>query len=155
MKYRAQLLEFIDSFEESDDMVDWIVAQPDLEQPVILRELAILFQERYEKTGEHYWLEKKLLVEKNVDDFEESILDDKLAENLLITSANELDIGIEEVKASVLKIRDYIITSVVIEADNKEEMLELAEKLIAFEHINGTYDPDNWHPILPLLNKNK
>ena len=143
MKYRQKLLKFIDSDDESDRLVDWIVTQPDLEQPDILRELVTLFQERYEKTGEEFWLEKKLFVEKNISEFEESILDDKLAQNLLITSINELDLDMDKVNSSIIKIREYIIVCVTINAENKEEMIELAKKVIAFEHTNGTYDPAN------------
>jgi len=151
MKYREKLLKFIDSYDESDSMTDWIVAQPALEQPDILRELVMIFEERYEKTGEKFWLEKKLYVEKNIDNFEESILDDKLAENLLITSINELDLDMDKVNTGIIKLREYIIACVVVKADNAEEMLELAEKVIAFEHTNCTYDPANWSPILQLI----
>ena len=151
MKYREKLLKFIDSYDESDSMTDWIVAQPALEQPDILRELVMIFEERYEKTGEKFWLEKKLYVEKNIDNFEESILDDKLAENLLITSINELDLDMDKVNTGIIKLREYIIACVVVKADNAEEMLELAEKVIAFEHTNCTSDPANWSPILQLI----
>jgi hypothetical protein len=151
MKYRQKLLKFIDSDDESDRLVDWIVTQPDLEQPDILRELVTLFQERYEKTGEEFWLEKKLFVEKNISEFEESILDDKLAQNLLITSINELDLDMDKVNSSIIKIREYIIVCVTINAENKEEMIELAKKVIAFEHTNGTYDPANWSSILKYI----
>lgn len=151
MKYREKLLKFIDSDDESDLLTDWIVTQPDLEQPDILRELVMLFDERYEKTGEKFWLEKKLYVEKNIDEFEESILDDKLAQNLLITSINELDLDMEKVNSSIIKIREYIIICVTIKAENTKEMIELAKKVISFEQTNGTYEPANWSSILQFL----
>lgn len=151
MKYREKLVKLIDFDDESDRLTDWIVEQPALEQPDILRELVMLFQEKYEKTGEQFWLEKKLYVEKNIPGFEESILDDKLAENLLITSINELDLDIDKVNAGIIKIREYIIACLDINADNADEMLELAKKTIAFEHTTGTYDPANWEPILKFL----
>jgi hypothetical protein len=159
MKYREKLLEFIfnDDLEE-DALYEWITSMPLLDQPDILREFQALVTELAAEEGKNIADD---VPEMNnfsafIENYEDKILDEKLAEANLVMALEDLDKSIREMdEATTLTMREYIFLCVEHKTENSESMLEFAEKVIAFEQTKGTYDPDNWYPILPLLNKRR
>lgn len=94
--YREELLYFLDRDEDFSNMQEWINSQPELDQPDIYRELQAIFKEFYEKTGEKDWLEKALQIENNIEDFEDVLLDEKLAKALFRIELEKIEFDPEK-----------------------------------------------------------
>ena len=88
--HKEQLLYFLNRDEDFSGMQEWINLQPELNQPDIYRELQAIFKEFYEKTGEKDWLEKALQIENNIEDFEDVLLDEKLANALFLMELEKI-----------------------------------------------------------------
>jgi hypothetical protein len=147
-KYTEQLLYYLDRDEDFTAMMDWIEEQPDLDQSDILRELKTIFIERNEKTGERDWLEKAKLLEGMIDEFEDSILDDKLTKALFITEMQRVLSDTVKVKEFLSFTRNVLIKSILTNPDDNEVMWDFVHKTIKAEKESGLYDPENWSAIL-------
>jgi hypothetical protein len=148
--YREQLLYYLNRDENYDAMIDWVEEQPDLDQPDIFRELTAILKERHQKTGEKDWFEKAILFEGIIDQFEEEILDSKLAENLFITEFEKVGVDPEQLKLFFIAAREAIIENVLASPEDNKELWFLARKAIKAEKESGLYDPVNWSAIFPL-----
>jgi uncharacterized coiled-coil DUF342 family protein len=149
MKYREKLLELI--FDDNDDaMMEWIEAQPLLDQADIFRELKELGEEAAEENGDdiNEVVEDFDKFDERIDLFEDAVLDEKLAEANLIMAQEELDKKMREMDEVVAGVRGYVMDCIVNNEENAEAMKELAEKLMQSEKDNGIFDPKNWSRIL-------
>jgi hypothetical protein len=147
-KYKEQLFRYLDSKEEETVIIDWIETLPALDQPEILRELKTLFIENHEKTGEQDSLEKANIIEASIEQFEDSILDDKLAENLFITELQGVLNDTEKIKAFLALTRTTLINCILKSSDDNKEIWVLVHKAIKAEEESDLYDPDNWSVIM-------
>lgn len=146
--YKEQLLYFLNRDEDFSGMQEWIDLQPELDQPDIYRELQAIFKEFYEKTGEKDWLEKSLQIENNIEDFEDVLLDEKLAKALFRIELEKMEFDPEKASEFLALIREPIIKSIISNTEDNKEMREIAEKAIESEKKLGIYDPANWIEIL-------
>lgn len=144
MKYREQLINFIID-NNPNAMMDWVVQQPLLEQPDILRELKELFQ-GFDKSGrtKDSIAELDALIAK----YEDKILDEKLAEAQLWMALENQEKTLQEMNGSVEGFRAFIIECIVTEAPNAKQMRQLAERMMEFEKQKGTFDVMDWWRIL-------
>lgn len=149
MKYREKLLELI--FDDNEDaMIDWISAQPLIDQPDIFRELKELSEEAAAENGDDI---NKLVAgfdtfDKRIDLYEDKILDEKLAEANYVMVLEEQEKAMQEIDKTTTGIREYVMDCIVNNEDNAVAMRELSEKIMQLEKDSGTFDPKNWSRIL-------
>ncbi|WP_264520516.1 hypothetical protein [Flavobacterium sp. N1994] len=149
MKYRKKLLELI--FDENENaMLEWLEAQPILEQPDILRELKELSEEIANENGDDIseMVEGYDTFDEKIDLYEDAVLDEKQAEANLVMAQEELDKKMLEIDEAVIGVREYIMDCIVNNEDNADAMRELAEKIMQSEKDNDIFDPKNWSRIL-------
>ncbi len=147
-KYTEELLRFLENEEKYPKMIDWIEDQPELDQPDILREMEVIFKDRYLKTGEKDWLDKANFIANGIDDFEDEILDQKLDKALFMMQFDKIELETEKVILFLNKIRLDIIKAILSNPENIREVKKLAKLAIKFEKQTGIYDPANWVAIL-------
>lgn len=149
MKYREKLLEII--FDENENALEeWLVAQPLLEQADILRELKQLAEEIAAENGDDVstMVEGFDNFDNMIDQYEDAILDEKLAEANLVIAQEELDKEMREIDLATAAVREYVMDCIVNNEENADAMKELAEKMIQSEKDNDMFDPNNWSRIL-------
>jgi hypothetical protein len=149
MKYREQLLDLI--FDENDDaMMEWIQKQPLIEQPDIFRELKEIAKEIASENGDNVneIVEGFENFNSEIDNYEEKILDEKLAEANYIMALDSQEKSSKEMFEVVDGIREYVIECITTEAPNAAAMRELSKEIIKFEVEAGTYKEENWSAIL-------
>mgnify|MGYP003637570049 CR=1 FL=1 len=149
MKYREHLLDLI--FDENDDaMMEWIQKQPLIEQPDIFRELKEIAKEIASENGDNVneIVEGFENFNSEIDNYEEKILDEKLAEANYIMALDSQEKSSKEMFEVVDGIREYVIECITTEAPNAAAMRELSKEIIKFEVEAGTYKEENWSAIL-------
>ena len=149
MKYREKLLEII--FDENENALEeWLVAQPLLEQADIRRELKQLAEEIAAENGDDVstMVEGFDNFDNMIDQYEDAILDEKLAEANLVMAQEELDKEMREIDLATAAVREYVMDCIVNNEENADAMKELAEKMIQSEKDNDMFDPNNWSRIL-------
>lgn len=149
MKYREKLLEII--FDENENALEeWLVAQPLLEQADILRELKQLAEEIAAENGDDVstMVEGFDNFDNMIDQYEDAILDEKLAEANLVMAQEDLDKEMREIDLATAAVREYVMDCIVNNEENADAMKELAEKMIQSEKDNDMFDPNNWSRIL-------
>lgn len=149
MKYREKLLALI--FDDDEiAMMEWIAAQPTIEQPDILRELKALCEEAATENGDsiHEIVEGFDKFDERIDLYEEAVLDEKLAEANLVMAQQDLDKTMQEIDEAVAGVREYVMDCIVNNEDNADAMKELAEKMMQSEKDNDIFNPKNWSRIL-------
>ena len=149
MKYREQLLALI-LHEDDDALIEWIQDQPLLDQPEILRELKTLTEEIANENGDtiQEMVEGFERFEEDINNYEDKILDEKLAEANLIMALDAQEKAAKEMFESVEGVREYVIECITTNAPNAAAMRELAKHIIQFEVDAGIYNPENWAAIL-------
>ncbi|CAM4114943.1 hypothetical protein [Flavobacterium weaverense] len=147
-KYREQLLCFLENEEEPDIIWDWVEKQPVLDQPDIFRELKTIFKEKNTQTDTKYNYEINDNFDCFIEEFEDSILDEKLAENLYITEIQRVFSDTEKVKEFLTFTRKALINSILTNDGNNEITWVLVHQTIKAEKESGVYDPDNWSAIM-------
>lgn len=149
MNYREKLLELI--FDDDENaMMDWIAAQPVIDQPDIFRALKELGEEAAAENGDdvNEVVEGFTSFDERIDLYEDKILDEKLAEANYIMALEEQDKAMQEMDKATTGIREYVMDCIVNNEDNADAMRELAEKIMQLEKDNGTYDAKNWSRIV-------
>lgn len=144
MKYRKQLLQLM-AGSNADAMMDWVLEQPLLEQPDILREFKELILQ-LDIDGSSADLVAGL--DEEIDRFEDKILDHKLAEAQFRMALENHEKTMKEMDGTPEGFRIFIIDCIVTNAPNAEEMRRLAKRMMEFEKETGIFDPDNWREIL-------
>lgn len=147
MKYGEQLLKLILDGDD-DDMMDWILQQPLLDQPEILRDLKQLVEELAKDGDEEETAKLLERLEVGIDEYEEKILDEKLAEAQYLMALEQQEKAMKQIDEATAGVRAYVIECIVTDAPNAKEMRELAEKLMELEKDVGTFDAINWKEIL-------
>lgn len=147
-KYREQLLCFLENEEEPDIIWDWVEKQPVLDQPDIFRELKTIFKEKNIQTDTNYSYEINDNFDGFIEEFEDSILDNKLAENLIITEILRVLSDTTKLKEFLTFIRKALINSILTNDDNNERIWIIVHQTIKAEKESGVYDPDNWSAIM-------
>lgn len=147
MKYRDQLLDLLS--QDSDEAItNWIQEQPLLEQPDILRELKELVREIAKEANIQLDdVEDLESFSDDIDLYEDKILDEKLAEAMLVKAMQDRDKSMEEMFEAVEGVGDYVIECIVTNAPNAEAMRELAKHVIKFEKDAGIFNPQKWKVI--------
>ena len=148
MKYREQLLDLI--LDENDDaMMEWIQKQPSIEQPDIFRELKEIVEEIASENGDNVneIVEGFENFNSEIDNYEEKILDEKLAEANYIMALDSQEKASKEMFEAVEGVREYVIECITTKAPNTEEMRELSKQIIKFEVDAGIYKAENWSAI--------
>ena len=149
MKYREQLIDLI--LDENDDaMMDWILSQPLMEQPDIFRELKQIAEEAALENGDdiNEVVNGFENFDTNIENYQERILDEKLAEVQYNMALENQEKTFEEMDKTFEGTRTYIIECITTNAPNAAEMQELAEKIIKLEMESGIYKAENWSAIL-------
>ena len=153
MKYRDQLMYFVDRDLDFPALFNWIEKQPDLEQPDIGRELKVILEELHEKTGEEHWLEHANMIAEGVVDFEDEILAEKLDKALFMTEISKINFDEKKVVLFLTKAREMLIEAFLkcTYEEEKEELLDIVLKAIAAEKESDLYQPENWSVIFDTL----
>ena len=130
--------------------MEWISAQPIIEQPDIFRELKAIGEEAAAENGDdiHEMVEGFDKFDERIDLYEDAVLDEKLAEANLVMAQQELDKTMQEMDEAVAGVREYVMDCIVNNEDNAEAMKELAEKMMQSEKDNDIFDSKNWSRIL-------
>lgn len=146
-KYRKKLLNFLESDNDFTAMFDWIAQHSELIQMDILRVLSSIVKECFENTEDEDYLEKTKILDKMIDKYEQSILDEKLHKSLFMKEM-EARITDEETFGYFIDfVRQDIITRVVSDPENQENW-DFVTKAIQIEKKSGFYNPDNWKAII-------
>lgn len=153
MKYRKQLMYFIDRDLDFPGMFNWIDKLPDLEQPQICRELIAILEELHQKTGEDRWLNYAHTINEGLDDFEDEILEEQLRKQLFIAELSKVEFNEEKVAAFLAFARGKLIESILncTDKEEKEELWDLVLKTIAAEKKSNLYKDENWSVIFDTL----
>lgn len=150
-KYTAKIKEFLSGEQSKEEMSNWIQAQPLLDQPDIFREFNTIAKKKFDKVGfKDYDFE---LMDNLTEEYEDKILDGKLAEANYVMAEQELDKTMKEVDEARVGIRRYVMDCIINKEDNAIPMLELAHKIIELEKKDDLYDENNWKEILHLIKK--
>ena len=147
MNYREQLLNYLE-YEDVNKILDWINTKPILDHADIFRELQQILREIYEETNDPAILAQVQHYDTFIPDYEDKVLDEKLAEANYVMALQEQEKAMQEMEKTVAGVRRYIINCIINKEDNAEAMKELAAKIIASEKENGVYDENNWKEIL-------
>ena len=147
MNYREQLLDYLE-YEDINKILNWINTKPILDHADIFRELQQILREIYEETNDPAMLEQVKYYDTFIPDYEDKVLDEKLAEANYVMALQEQEKVMQEIEETVAGVRRYIIDCIINKEDNAEAMKELAAKVIASEKENGVYDENNWKEIL-------
>lgn len=146
LKFREKILSYLEDNEQDADLMSWINAQPELDQPDILRALTSLMTENFNIKPDLDREEVLATIDEKIQDLEESILDNKLHESLFKMEMEE-KITDEETFGYFLDFtRQELITRIVANTKNQENW-DLANKLIQMEKDMGIHNPDNWKAI--------
>jgi hypothetical protein len=122
-------------------------AQPELDQPDILRALNSLLLENFDIKTDVDREEVLGIIDEKIQEFEESILDKKLHKSLFKMEMEER-ITDEETFGYYLDFtRQEVITRIVSNPENQENW-DIAHKIIQMEKDSGFYNPDNWKAII-------
>lgn len=149
MKYREKLLELI--FDDDENaMMEWITAQPIIDQPDIFRALKELSEEAAAENGDdvNEMVKGFDTFDEKINLYEEAVLDEKLAEATYVMALEEQEKAMQEMDKTTIGIREYVMDCVVNNEENANAMRELAEKIMQLEKDSGTYDAKNWIRIL-------
>lgn len=149
MKYREKLLELI--FDDDENaMMEWITAQPIIDQPDIFRALKELSEEAAAENGDdvNEMVKGFDTFDEKINLYEEAVLDEKLAEATYVMALEEQEKAMQEMDKTTIGIREYVMDCVVNNEENADAMRELAEKIMQLEKDSGTYDAKNWIRIL-------
>lgn len=152
MKYRDKLLELI--FEDDDDaMISWITSQPIIDQPDIFRELKLISEEAALANGDdiNEVIPTFHAFDNAIDDYEDKVLDEKLAEAQYVMALEEQEKAFAEMDEKLVGIRRYLMDCIINNEPNATEFLEAVKKMIASEKENQLFEPNNWADILHLL----
>ncbi len=145
-KFKEKIIVYIENSEEDADLMSWINDQPELDQPDILRALNALLLENCDIKPGVAKEELILTIEDKIQEFEESILDQKLQKSLFMMEIEE-KITDEETFGYYLDfVRQEVITRIVSKPENQENW-DLVNKIIQMEKDLGIHNPDNWKAI--------
>ena len=147
MNYREQLLDYLE-YQDITKILDWINTKPILDHADIFRELQQILREIYEETNDPAILEQVKYYDAFIPDYEDKVLDEKLAEANYVMALQEQEKAMQEMEKTVAGVRRYIIDCIINKEDNAEAMKELAAKVIASEKETGVYEENNWKEIL-------
>lgn len=141
MKYKEKLLHLIFNGAE-DDMMDWILQQPLLDQPEIFRQLNELALELEQQSG----IQAQGLdgFDQKIAGYEDAILDEKLAEANFEMALDNWVKTLSENIALLDQTRADLIVRIQSNGPDIEATSEMAKRLILFEKNNGLFDSDNW-----------
>lgn len=142
MQYREILLDLI--LNQSEEAYnEWLMKQDPLDQVEIFKELKLLAEEGDIPLPE----ELKHEFEAKLEEYQEAVLDEKVAELKLEMAEDELEKQMAVMDETVLQMRAYVIECIVTNAPNADAMRLLAEKIMEYEKGAGTYDAANWKAI--------
>jgi hypothetical protein len=146
LKFKEKIKSYLAENEQDADLMGWINAQPELDQPDILRALTSLMIENFNIKPDLDQEEVLATIDEKIQNFEESILDNKLHESLFKMEMEER-ITDEETFGYYLDFtRQEVITRIVSNPENQENW-DIANKIIQMEKDSGFYNPDNWKTI--------
>ena len=147
LKFQEKIKSYLAKNEQDAGLMNWINAQPELDQPDILRALNALLLENCDTKPGVDKEEVVAMIEDKIQGFEESILDKKLDESLFKMEMEE-KITDEETFGYFLDFtRQELITRIVANPKNQENW-DLANKLIQMEKDMGIHNPDDWKAII-------
>ncbi|WP_298154085.1 hypothetical protein [Flavobacterium sp.] len=144
MKYKEKLLDLILNHDD-DALMEWIGIHPELEQVDIFREMTALVEQMAAENGEdvHDTIPNFDTIPHLIDDYEDKILDEKLAEVQYNMAVEAEEKAFEKLEEAYEGIRESVIQGV-LENPGNEDMLEVARKIVAIEKDAGAYEPENW-----------
>lgn len=151
MKYREKLLKLI--IEGSvQEFQEWLISQPALDQPAIMRELKQLGELPPEEGGGNILdtVEAFKTYDSVMDKYEDAILDEKLVKQQVIMAEEELTKHVQQMRQTHPNLREYVIASIVNNEANAGLMRSLAKRIIALEKIENSYNPENWKQLPEL-----
>lgn len=143
MEYREKITELI--FDQDDDaLMNWIQQQPLIEQPDIVREYKEICIELINLKGAEIPEGMFEDLDKKANAYEESILDEQLANLQYELAIKDRDKWLEENEESFnlgkLQLRYEIENN----ADNIEELIAIAKQIIEVEKNAGIYKAEDW-----------
>ena len=145
MKYKEKLLKLINEG-TAQEFQEWLISQPELDQPAIMRELKQLGDLPHEEGGGNILdnIKEFKAYDRVTDKYEDVILDQKLAKQQVIMAEEELFKLVQRMRETHPNLREYIIESILKNEPNARLMRSLAKKIIELEKIDNRYNPENW-----------
>ena len=123
---------------------EWILQQPLILQPDIMREFVAVTKELAREKGielNETDLDGYL---EGADKYEEAILNEQVAAvNLEVAQLNR-DAVMKDVEEARNGIKEYVRECVETNADNAEPMRQLAKQIMDLEIKDGLYEPEDW-----------
>lgn len=148
-KYTENIIYFLEGDAPDEEMMEWVEQQTLIDQPDILREFKKLCQERFAKVGIFDFDFED--IDEYIENYEEAILTEKLAEANLVMAQQDLDKQMILVDETVAGIRRYLMDCIINKEPNAAAVLEAVKKMIASEKENQLFEPNNWADILHLF----
>jgi aromatic ring hydroxylase len=148
-KYSAKIEELLTNNIDEELFKAWLLEQPLIDQPDILREIQDTIKERL--TEEEFATLPTESLAKNIDSFEDAILEIKLNQELDKVKKREIKEKIEEIADAYETLRAAIIASVLEGNGDPEGNKTLIREMIVIEKKFNQYDPENWRDVLRML----
>jgi len=146
MKYKDKINQFLVEGGEAA-FQEWLLAQPKMEQVAIMRELKEVTLEFSQKMNMKIAKDVPFMedFDKKTDAFEDSILDVKLAEDVMAKVDETMENHIRKMATADYGVREHIINCIINEEPNAAEMRKLAQRMIALEKKENFHNPDKWN----------
>lgn len=145
-EFREKVEAFILS--DDDDVTAFMNSFPRHLQPEVMREMKSLAEEQAIKHGDYEGLKQIDGVGKNIDEFENAVIDE-----LAQRQENEMKVQQlrGELEEKMCEITDHLIAKILEQGADWQNYIELTKKIIETLKEFGVYDEEYWKPILHLL----
>ena len=127
----------------------WLMEQPMLDQPDILREFVSMANTLLEKSGAP--VPEIPEFENLLEDVEDKILSLHLIEQMEEVEKREQEATIQERKKFIDENRPELIAAILANPPEIEELLNLARNIVLAEMEMNIYEPENWKAIINLM----
>lgn len=150
MDYRSKILEFMKTdIDGTGDFIGWVKTFPEMQQVELMREMNKM---TIEMAAEKEWNITDYIPTFEKSDEKLNTLEDViLSQRLMADLINMLDDNKAKLKTGMIdniqRNKIYIISGILNNSPDAEEMKELAKKMIETEKRLGVYNPKNWEDI--------
>src|SRR5690606_27435969 len=145
MKYREKLLKLINEG-TAQEFQEWLLSQPALDQPAIMRELKQLGDLPPEEGGGNILdtFEGFKAYDTVTDKYEDAVLEPTLAQPQSVMGEGEVTNAVRRMRQTHPHLRARVTESTLHNAPNASLMRSLAQKIIALDNMDNSYTPENW-----------
>lgn len=126
----------------------WLKSHEPFDQVEIMRQLKELSIENMFEANDYSIAPTLQSFEEKIIKYQDAILDVINVKKEVDKALNEVNKMKQEIIDRMAARRRFVIEAIITNAENAEEMKEMAKKIIEFEQNLDIYNPENWKAIL-------